>query len=139
MVFDRFKNHEVHVRGDSCPQTACGRGRLGFLTDIMPEEMLGAVDAALEGRLVPDERPLLRALLRAADGQVAEARHNPLPPACIIGIERLCLEPAKRQRHDRLAVGGQGHRGSSRVNSGHGELMQVRDPALCLGHSAAYL
>jgi NAD+ kinase len=55
------------------PLLGVNRGRLGFLTDVMPEEMLGAVDAALEGRLVPDERPLLRAQLHAADGQVAEA------------------------------------------------------------------
>ena len=61
------------VARNRAPLLGVNRGRLGFLTDIMPEEMLGAVDAALEGRLVPDERPLLRALLRAADGQVAEA------------------------------------------------------------------
>jgi NAD+ kinase len=61
------------VARDHAPLLGVNRGRLGFLTDIMPEVMLGAVDAALEGRLVPDERPLLRALLRGADGQVAEA------------------------------------------------------------------
>jgi len=61
------------VARDQAPLLGVNRGRLGFLTDIMPEEMLAAVDDALEGRLVPDERPLLRALLHAGDGGVAEA------------------------------------------------------------------
>jgi len=55
------------------PLLGVNRGRLGFLTDVMPEGMLGAVDAALEGRLEADERPLLRALLHGADGSVAES------------------------------------------------------------------
>jgi NAD+ kinase len=55
------------------PLLGVNRGRLGFLTDVMPEGMLAAVDAALEGRLEADERPLLRALLHGADGQLAEA------------------------------------------------------------------
>jgi NAD+ kinase len=45
------------------PLLGINRGRLGFLTDVMPDEMLAGVDAALEGRCVVDERPLLSAEL----------------------------------------------------------------------------
>jgi NAD+ kinase len=55
------------------PLLGINRGRLGFLTDVMPQDMLGCVDAALEGRLEADERPLLAACLRQSDGAVAEA------------------------------------------------------------------
>ena len=55
------------------PLLGINRGRLGFLTDVMPQDMLGCVDAALEGRLEADERPLLAACLRQAGGIVAEA------------------------------------------------------------------
>jgi NAD+ kinase len=55
------------------PLLGINRGRLGFLTDVMPQDMLGCVDAALEGRLEADERPLLCACLRQAGGEVAEA------------------------------------------------------------------
>lgn len=54
------------------PLLGINRGRLGFLTDVMPDEMLGCVDAALEGRCVLDARPLLGAALRSADGRLAE-------------------------------------------------------------------
>jgi NAD+ kinase len=56
------------------PLLGINRGRLGFLTDVMPQDMLGCVDAALEGRLEADERPLLAACLRGQSGNVvAEA------------------------------------------------------------------
>lgn len=55
------------------PLLGINRGRLGFLTDVMPQDMLGCVDAALEGRLEADERPLLAACLRQSGGVVAEA------------------------------------------------------------------
>ncbi|HEX4269185.1 MAG TPA: NAD(+)/NADH kinase [Steroidobacteraceae bacterium] len=55
------------------PLLGINRGRLGFLTDVMPEDMLGCVDAALEGRLKADERPLLSACLRQSGGEVSEA------------------------------------------------------------------
>jgi NAD+ kinase len=54
------------------PLLGVNRGRLGFLTDVMPQDMLPAVDLALEGRLERDERPLLSARLRGARG-VAES------------------------------------------------------------------
>lgn len=55
------------------PLLGINRGRLGFLTDVMPQDMLGCVDAALEGRLEVDERPLLAACLRKSGGAAAEA------------------------------------------------------------------
>jgi NAD+ kinase len=55
------------------PLLGINRGRLGFLTDVMPQDMLGCVDAALEGRLEADERPLLAACLRQSGGVMAEA------------------------------------------------------------------
>lgn len=55
------------------PLLGINRGRLGFLTDVMPQDMLGCIDAALEGRLESDERPLLAACLRQSGGVAAEA------------------------------------------------------------------
>ena len=55
------------------PLLGINRGRLGFLTDVMPQHMLECVDAALDGRLEADERPLLAACLRQGDGRVAQA------------------------------------------------------------------
>jgi NAD+ kinase len=55
------------------PLLGINRGRLGFLTDVMPADMLGCIDAALEGQLEGDERPLLAASLRQSGGVVAEA------------------------------------------------------------------
>ena len=55
------------------PLLGINRGRLGFLTDVMPEELVAEVDAALQGRLVADERPLLAAELANAGGVIAQA------------------------------------------------------------------
>jgi len=55
------------------PLLGINRGRLGFLTDVMPQDMLSSVDAALQGTLERDERALLRACLRRSGGEVAEA------------------------------------------------------------------
>ena len=55
------------------PLVGVNRGRLGFLTDVMPQDMLQSVDAALEGRLEPDELPLLKARLHLAGGRVEES------------------------------------------------------------------
>ncbi|MGB6602749.1 MAG: NAD(+)/NADH kinase [Steroidobacteraceae bacterium] len=55
------------------PLLGVNRGRLGFLTDVMPQDMLSSVDAALAGRLESDQRPMLAALLHCADGKRAES------------------------------------------------------------------
>ncbi len=55
------------------PLLGVNRGRLGFLTDVMPQNMFPCIDAALEGKLQADERPLLAAYMRYANGKVAQA------------------------------------------------------------------
>ncbi len=55
------------------PLLGVNRGRVGFLTDVLPQDMLPSVDAALTGELTVDERPLLSARLVNAKGAVAEA------------------------------------------------------------------
>jgi NAD+ kinase len=51
------------------PVLGINRGRLGFLTDVMPQDMFQCVDAALEGRCESDHRTLLEARIVSADGQ----------------------------------------------------------------------
>jgi NAD+ kinase len=55
------------------PLLGVNRGRLGFLTDVMPQNMFPCIDAALQGKLQADKRPLLAARLQYANGKVAEA------------------------------------------------------------------
>ena len=55
------------------PLLGVNRGRLGFLTDTMPQDLLPSVDAALRGELQPDERPLLAAQLHMAGGGLAQS------------------------------------------------------------------
>jgi NAD+ kinase len=61
------------VAGRDVPLIGVNRGRLGFLTDVMPQDMLPSVDAALAGELAQDQRPLLKARLYGAGGHPAEA------------------------------------------------------------------
>jgi NAD+ kinase len=61
------------VARHNVPLLGINRGRLGFLTDVMPQDMLPHVDAALEGKLDSEERTLLRACLRRGDGTVVES------------------------------------------------------------------
>jgi NAD+ kinase len=61
------------VARHNVPLLGINRGRLGFLTDVMPQDMLSSVDAAIEGRLEREDRTLLRACLRRADGSVIES------------------------------------------------------------------
>lgn len=49
------------VAGSGIPLLGINRGRLGFLTDVMPQDMFQSVDAVLEGRYEKDHRPLLEA------------------------------------------------------------------------------
>jgi len=57
------------VAGRPTPLLGVNRGRLGFLTDVMPEDMISSVDAALEGQCQRDERPLLVAELALQSGE----------------------------------------------------------------------
>jgi NAD+ kinase len=61
------------VAGYGVPLLGVNRGRLGFLTDVMPQDMLTAVDAALAGELDEDRRPLLKARLHSGQGLRGEA------------------------------------------------------------------
>ena len=60
------------IAGSGIPVLGINRGRLGFLTDVMPQDMLNCVDAALEQRCTTDHRPLLQAVLRGKDGTERE-------------------------------------------------------------------
>jgi NAD+ kinase len=57
------------IAASGIPLLGINRGRLGFLTDTMPQDMLACVAAALEGRCVPDHRPLLEARLIDSQGE----------------------------------------------------------------------
>lgn len=56
------------------PLLGINRGRLGFLTDVSPDEMTGSVDAVLGGRYETDARALLDARLTQGDGAVNSYR-----------------------------------------------------------------
>ena len=60
------------VARDKVPLLGINRGRLGFLTDVLPQDMIDCVDSAIDGRLEADERPLLSACLYKTNGTTAE-------------------------------------------------------------------
>ncbi len=51
------------------PLIGINRGRLGFLTDISPEDMAGHLEAILAGRYLAEPRLLLKASITTADGR----------------------------------------------------------------------
>jgi NAD+ kinase len=55
------------------PLIGINRGRLGFLTDVLPQDMFASVDAALEGRAERDERALLEARIVGPNGVITRA------------------------------------------------------------------
>lgn len=59
------------VAEKNIPLLGINRGRLGFLTDVLPQDMLASVDAVVQGQCEVDERPLLEARLMSADGRSA--------------------------------------------------------------------
>jgi NAD+ kinase len=61
------------VADKGVPLIGINRGRLGFLTDVLPQDMLASVDAALEDRCERDERSLLEARIVNGQGVVARA------------------------------------------------------------------
>ena len=56
------------VAEHAIPLLGINRGRLGFLTDVLPQDMEGCMAAVLAGRCEADPRALLQAKLRSADG-----------------------------------------------------------------------
>ncbi len=55
------------------PLIGINRGRLGFLTDVLPQDMIASVDAALDGHCERDDRVLLEARLIRASGATETA------------------------------------------------------------------
>ncbi len=64
--------HAAHlVVGRDVPLLGINRGRLGFLTDVMPQDVAVGIDAVLDGHCTSDPRRLLEARLRRGDGGAA--------------------------------------------------------------------
>jgi NAD+ kinase len=61
------------ARDHKVPLLGINRGRLGFLADITPDEMLASLDQILAGRYTVDSRLMLDARIVAADGSVNAA------------------------------------------------------------------
>jgi NAD+ kinase len=59
------------VAGREVPLLGINRGRLGFLTDVLPQEVGASVDAVLDGHCTSDARRLLEARLHRAAGASA--------------------------------------------------------------------
>ncbi len=53
-----------HVAARDVPLVGINRGRLGFLTDVLPEQMLDAIDAILGGDYLAERRLMVAARLR---------------------------------------------------------------------------
>jgi NAD+ kinase len=59
------------VAGRDVPLLGINRGRLGFLTDVLPQNVVPSVDAMIDGQCVADKRRLLEARLQRASGDSA--------------------------------------------------------------------
>ncbi|HEY1726035.1 MAG TPA: NAD(+)/NADH kinase [Steroidobacteraceae bacterium] len=57
------------VAGHDIPLMGINRGRLGFLTDVLPQDMVSCLQSILDGQYEADRRALLRARLLSADGR----------------------------------------------------------------------
>jgi NAD+ kinase len=58
------------VRDHNVPLLGINRGRLGFLADVLPDEMLASVDHILEGQYAIEERLLLKGRLERGSGEI---------------------------------------------------------------------
>ena len=56
------------VAGHDIPLLGINRGRLGFLTDVLPQDMVSCLNAVLAGECIADRRGLLRARLISPEG-----------------------------------------------------------------------
>lgn len=61
-----YASRLARIRGT--PILGVNRGRLGFLADITPDEMIASVEQVLAGKYIKDSRLLLKALLSTAAG-----------------------------------------------------------------------
>lgn len=57
-----------HAVERDVPLLGINRGRLGFLADVLPQDMVRSIDSVLNGDCTLDRRPLLEARLWAPDG-----------------------------------------------------------------------
>ena len=57
------------ARKHGTPILGINRGRLGFLADVTPDEMIASVDHVLDGNYTTDSRLLLQARLRRTSGK----------------------------------------------------------------------
>jgi NAD+ kinase len=73
------------VVGREVPLLGINRGRLGFLTDVLPREVGASIEAMLDGRCAADRRPLLEARLQRGQGPVA--RHLALNDVVLLRRE----------------------------------------------------
>lgn len=71
------------------PLLGINRGRLGFLTDVMPQDILSCVDAALAGSSELDHRPLLQAHLHPGGPAPADAS---LPSSASLALNDVALQ-----------------------------------------------
>ena len=55
------------------PLLGINRGRLGFLTDVLPQDMESCIGAVLAGECEADSRALLQARLRSAEGSEVQS------------------------------------------------------------------
>lgn len=63
-------NVAKYIASDRIPVIGINRGRLGFLTDILPEELEGRIDELLKGDFDVESRFLLDASVRSKSGEV---------------------------------------------------------------------
>jgi len=59
------------VAGREVPLLGINRGRLGFLTDVLPQDVAAGIDAVLDGHCASDARRLLEARLHRGEHGVA--------------------------------------------------------------------
>ncbi len=57
------------ARGSNAPILGINRGRLGFLADVTPDEMISSVDHVLRGDYTTDSRLMLQARLLSSSGE----------------------------------------------------------------------
>jgi len=71
------------------PLLAINRGRLGFLADISPDDMISRLDEILAGRYKEERRHLLHAGVRRADKTIAESDAFNEVVAHVVGSVRM--------------------------------------------------
>ena len=59
--------------GSDVPLLGINRGRLGFLADVSPDEMLASVDQIIDGQYAIEARLMLDAVIKRADGKQESA------------------------------------------------------------------